>query len=454
LTIIEGVAERIAAITYDDLPEEAVAWAKMAILDTVGVTLAGAGEPCAQIVERVLAGATGAGGCLIFGSDRRTAPLDAALINGTAAHALDFDDVSNSLGGHPSAPILPALFALGETLDCTGRAFIAAYVAGFETETRIARGVHFHHYEKGWHPTATLGVFGATAACCHLMGLDRARTAQALAIAASLASGIKANFGTMTKPLHVGHTARGGLFAAQLAREGFTANPEALEHKQGFLMVFNGAGNFDAEAILKDWGRPYDIVRPGLAVKQHPCCGSTHPAIDAMLLLRGEHDIAPDRVARIDSWTHPRRLAHTDRPDPQSGLDAKFSVQYCLARALLGGRIVLEDFEGEAFHDGATRALMRRIHAAPHPEMDTASGEHLGAEVRITLDDGRTIARRVGSALGRGPDNPLPADALTGKFANCAARALPPAQVEELQRILLRLDDANSLRAAVAAIAR
>jgi 2-methylcitrate dehydratase PrpD len=457
VTIIEGIAERVAAISYDDLPEEAVEWAKMAILDTVGVTLAGAAEPCAQIVERVLGSGAGNGECLIFGSDRRAAPLDAALINGTAAHALDFDDVSNSLGGHPSAPILPALFALGEVLDCTGRAFIAAYVAGFETETRIARGVHFHHYEKGWHPTATLGVFGATAACCHLMGLDRARTAQALAIAASLASGIKANFGTMTKPLHVGHTARGGLFAAQLAREGFTANPEALEHKQGFLMVFNGAGNFDAAAILKDWGRPYDIVRPGLAVKQHPCCGSTHPAIDAMLLLRGEHDIAPEKVARIDSWTHPRRLAHTDRPDPQSGLDAKFSVQYCLARALLGGRIVLDDFEGEAFRDGAVRALMRHIHAAPHPEMDTqgnsGGGEPLGAEVRITFDDGRTIAKRVGSALGRGPDNPLPPDALTAKFANCAARVLRPLQVEQVQLALLGLDQANSLRAVVASIA-
>ena len=218
-------------------------------------------------------------------------------------------------------------------------------------------------------------------------------------------------------------------------------------------MVFNGPGNFDADAILKDWGQPYDIVRPGLAVKQHPCCGSTHPAIDAMLLLRGEYDIAPEKVVHIDSWTHPRRLAHTDRPDPQSGLDAKFSVQYCLARALLGGRIVLEDFEGEAFREPAVRALMRHIHAAPHPEMDAASGEHLGAEVRIAFDDGRVIAQRVGSALGRGPDDPLPRQALTGKFANCAARALMPAQVEQLQQTLLRLDRANSLRAVVAAIA-
>jgi 2-methylcitrate dehydratase PrpD len=296
-------------------------------------------------------------------------------------------------------------------------------------------------------------VFGAAAASCHLLGLDRAKTAQALAIAASLASGIKANFGTMTKPLHVGHTARNGLLAALLARDGFTANNAALEHQQGFLMVFNGAGNFDAEIMLRDWGQPYDIVRPGLGVKQHPCCGSTHPAIDALLLLRSEHHIAPERVARIDSWTHPRRLAHTDRPDPQSGLDAKFSVQYCLARALLDGRIRLEHFEGEAFRDPAVRRMMQRIHAAPHPEMNAAADEHLGAEVRITFDDGMTIAQRVGAALGRGPDNPLPEEALLGKFADCAGRALPAAQVEQVQRRLLQLDEAPSLRAVTAAIA-
>jgi len=257
----------------------------------------------------------------------------------------------------------------------------------------------------------------------------------------------------MTKPLHVGHTARSGLFAALLARDGFTANPAALEHKQGFLLVFNGAGTFDAEIILRDWGQPYDIVRPGLGVKQHPCCGSTHPAIDALLLLRAAHDIAPERVVRIDSWTHPRRLAHTDRPDPQSGLDAKFSVQYCLARALLHGRIMLEHFEGEAFRDPAARALMARVHAAPHPEMGDASDEHLGAEVRVTFEDGSTIAQRVGAALGRGRDNPLPEEALLGKFADCAGRALPVAQVERLQRLLLQLDEAPSLRAVTAAIA-
>lgn len=451
MTLIEQIAEKIVAIRYQDLPRDAVAWSKAAILDTVGVTLAGAGEDCARIVERTLGGARG--DCLIFGSDRRVGPLDAALVNGTAAHALDFDDVSNSLGGHPSAPILPALFALAETDDCSGAAFIAAYVAGFETETRIARGVHFHHYEKGWHPTATLGVFGATAACCHLMRLNAAQTATALAIAASLASGIKANFGTMTKPLHVGHTARDGLFAALLARDGFTANPGALEHSQGFLMVYNGAGNFDADAILQDWGDPYDVVSPGPAFKQYPCCGSTHPALDALLALRGEHAMPEDKIARIESWTHPRRLAHTNRPDPKTGLDAKFSVQYCLARATLQGQIRLEDFEGDAYDDPSVRALMRRIHAAPHPDAGTANETALGAEVRVTFVDGTAVTKKVGAALGRGPDNPLPAGALVAKFANCAKRALPPFAVTRLQSLLESLETAPSLKAVTAAIA-
>ena len=458
MTLIEQIAEKIAAIRYDGLPQEAVFWAKAAILDTVGVTLAGSREDCTRIVEQVLAAESHGGDSLVFGSERRVPPLVAALINGTAAHALDFDDVSNSLGGHPSAPILPALFALADSQDCAekpigGKAFIAAYVAGFETETRIARGVHFHHYEKGWHPTATLGVFGATAACCHLMRLTVAQTAQALAIAASFASGIKANFGTMTKPLHVGHTARDGLFAAMLARGGYTANNGAMEHPQGFLMVYNGKGNFNAAAMLKDWGNPYDVVRPGPGFKQYPCCGSTHPPLDALLALRAEHAMPAEKVVRIDSWTHPRRLAHTNRPDPKSGLDAKFSVQYCLARAALQGQIRLEDFEGDAHDDPAVRALMTRIHAAPHPDAGTANEEALGAEVRVTFADGKVIAKKVSAALGRGPDNPMPAGALAAKFANCASRALPPASVARLRQMLETLETAPSLKAVVAVIA-
>jgi len=445
-TIAAALAERIAAVRYDDLPPEAVHWAKVAILDTIGCTLAGSTEPCARIIDRVTTGGASAGPCLIFGSNRRTAALDAALINGTAAHALDYDDVSNTLGGHPSAPIVPALFALAETRSASGRAFITAFVTGFETETRIARGVNFHHYEKGWHPTATLGVFGATAACCHLLGLPADRTAVALGLAASFASGVKANFGTMTKPLHVGHCSRNGLLAALLAADGFTANPGALEHRQGFLLVFNGAGNFDAEAITRGWGDPWDIERPGVGIKQYPCCGSTHPAVDAMLMLVREHDLTPAMVERVDSWTHPRRLAHTNRPVPSSDLDAKFSVQYCLARALTNRAVKLDHFLDDTYRDADVQALLPRIYAAPHPEMRMDnSGEHFGAEVRVTLTDGRVLSQRVGQAIGRGVDNPLPAELLEAKFLDCASRALPEAKAQRLLEMLRAMESQDNL---------
>ena len=452
MTIAAALAERIAGVRYDDLPAPALHWAKVAILDTVGCTLAGSTEPCARIADRVISGGASCGPSLIFGTERRATPLDAALINGTASHALDYDDVSNTLGGHPSAPILPALFALAEARNADGRALLTAFVTGFETETRIARGVNFHHYEKGWHPTATLGVFGATAACCHLLGMPSDRIAVALGLAASLASGVKANFGTMTKPLHVGHASRNGLLAALLADDGFTGNPGAFEHKQGFLLVFNGAGNFNPDAILRDWGSPWDIENPGVGIKQYPCCGSTHPAVDAMLTLVREHDLTPAAVARVDSWTHPRRLMHTNRPDPNSELDAKFSVQYCLARALADRRVVLEHFEGDAYRAPAIRALLPRIHAAPIPEATMNTSEHFGATVQVTLTDGRVLSQTVRRAVGRGSDDPLPTELVEAKFIDCATRVLPPGTARGLLTLLRGLDgvaDINSVTQAM-----
>ena len=444
MALLDGMGERIVAIRAEGLPADAVYWAKVGILDTVGVTLAGADEPCARIVGRLAAHSSGP--ALLFGSAISMAPLDAALVNGTAAHALDFDDCSNSMGGHPSAPVLPALFALADTRGVSGRDFIAAYVAGFETETRLARAVNFHHYEKGWHPTATLGTFGAAAASAHLLRLNAKQTTTALALAASLASGLKANFGTMTKPLHVGHSARNGLMAALLAADGFTASADALEHKQGFLMVFNGAGNFNADAILKDWAAPLDILKPGIAIKQYPCCGSTHPAIDAMLELVEIHKLTPAMVERVDAFTHPRRLAHTNRPRPDSPLDAKFSVQYCLARGLLDGEVVLEHFEGDSYKDPAVLAVLAKVHAAPHPDMKMENTDHFGGEVRIQTKDGRRLVAKVDRPLGRGPEKPLPEPRLNAKFLACAGRALTKPAAAEAMAAIWRLDAIEDMK--------
>jgi 2-methylcitrate dehydratase PrpD len=449
--LADELSRRSAALRFEDLPPQAVHWAKVGILDTIGVTVAGSLEPAARIVGNVVAPIAGAS--LVFGTADRTGALDAALINGTAAHALDFDDCNNTLGGHPSAPILPALFALADERPTDGRAFIAAYVAGFETECKLALGVNFHHYTKGWHATATLGVHGAAAAACHLLRLDAARTATALAIASSLASGIKANFGTMTKPLHVGHCARNGLFAALLAEQDFTANAGAFEHKQGFLDVFNGPGTYDVARILAHWGAPFDIVEPGIAIKQYPCCGSTHPALDVVLDLVRRHDLAPDKVARIDCWTHARRLEHTNRPDPQGGLEAKFSVQYCLARALNDRAIRVEHFEDDAVGDPAVAAILPRVHAAAYTTEQFPADNHFGAEVKVTTVDGEVVAGKIDQALGRTSDDPVPAVRLREKFENCIGRALPGPRAKALADMVERLDTLADMRTLSALLA-
>lgn len=444
------LARRACALRYEDLPPAAIHWAKVGLLDYIGVTLAGSTEPASRLALEAL-GAPGAGESAVFGIGRRLNGLDAALVNGTSSHALDFDDCNNTFGGHPSVPLLPALFALADETGASGRDFIVAYVTGFEVETKIALGVHFHHYTKGWHPTATLGTFGAAAACSKLMGLDEERAATALAIAASLASGIKANFGTMVKPLHVGQCTRNGLFAAQLARAGFTANPDSVfEHKQGFFNVFNGEGTYDAARVIARWADPLDIVEPGIAIKQYPCCGSTHSALDAMLALVREHDLKPDQVERIDVWTHPRRLEHTNRPAPKSALDAKFSVQYCLARAVTDRRIMIEHFEGESFRDPAPQKLLGRVRAAPYGTDRFPAENHFGAEVRVQTKDGATLTGKVDQPAGRTSAGPLTKERLKEKFENCAARILDANAMAEIHAAVERFESLSDVRAVTA----
>jgi len=438
------LSNKINELQYNSLPADAVHWAKVGILDTVGVTIAGAAEDATRIVLGVSGSSSGPS--LVFGHARRIGALDAALVNGTASHALDFDDCNNTLGGHPSVPILPALFALADETGATGRDFIAAYVAGFETECKLSMVVNFHQYTKGWHPTTTIGVFGSAAACAHLLKLSVEKTATALSIAASLAAGVKSNFGTMTKPLHVGHCARSGLFAALLARDGFTAGATAFEHKQGYFEVFNGAGNYDATKAIPAWANPLDITRPGIAIKSYPCCGSTHPAIDCMLELVQKHNLKPEQVARIDSWTHTRRLEHTNRPDPQSSLDAKFSVQYTLARALKDHTVKLEHFEGDNWKDPATRAILPKIHVATYTTEQFPADNHFGAEVKVTLTDGRIVSTKTDQALGRSVDKPLPPDMLKAKFDNCAARALSTDNVARLYAAIQDFENAKDVR--------
>ncbi len=431
------LAAHLATIGPDTITADARRLAAMAMVDTIGITLAGATKDASMIVRRVLGTDGARGPALILGTRLRTNILDAALINGTAAHAVDYDDMARNMGGHPSVPVVPVVLALGEQLGATGAAVLEAFVGGYEAECRIGRVVHPHHYEQGWHPTATLGVFGAAAAAARLLNLNVAVTATALAIAASSASGVKANFGTMVKPLHVGQAARDGLMAALLAREGFTANPAVLEHKEGFLRAYDGLDVVHVERMLAE-PHVLEVEQAETGLKQFPCCGSTHPAILAMLALATGEVIDPAGVTRIHLRLHRMRLPHTDNPDPRSPLAAKFSVQYVAARALVDRHVGLADFQSDAFRQAAVRRLMALTSVAAFPDEDP--GREFGAEVTVELADGRTLIGEAASALGRGPLNPMSDAEMWRKFSDCAAKVLVPAQMRAAYDALARLD--------------
>ncbi|MDB5859349.1 MAG: mmgE/PrpD family protein [Ramlibacter sp.] len=442
------LAERVLSVDGDAMTPLALAQAKMCLLDAVGVTLAGCLEPAPQILLRTPGIATAPGRALVFGTAVRTSALDAALVNGTSAHALDYDDFSSIMGGHHTVPLMPALLALGEEQGLCGRDVLVSYVAGVEVQIRMARALGFHHYDKGWHPTATIGTFGAAAAVAHLLRLDVGQTATALAIAASMASGLKANFGTMVKPFHAGHCSRNGLLAALLAQRGFDANEFALEHHQGFLNVFNGAGTFDAEKMFQDWAAPLEIEGETIALKQFPCCGSTHPAIAMMLRLVREERVRASDVAGIEVLPHARRLRHTNNPWPQTSLEAKFSVQYATARALLDGVVRLRHFEGAAHEEPEIRRLLQITQARAHPGMADDAEEQWGAEVIVTLRNGQRLSRRIDQLVGRGGKSAMTRDEMWEKFEDCGERCLPRDRLREVFDMLDQLEavgDVNDL---------
>ncbi|PRD43616.1 MmgE/PrpD family protein [Phyllobacterium phragmitis] len=410
------LAERACALTLNSLPAEALLITRRATADTIGVAFAGCRSDFIDAVEDVCEVGSAGGVATLWGRGERASILQAALLNGISAHALDFDDCSTTMGGHPSAPVLPAILALAEQKKASFGQVAEAYVTGVEVETRLARGLLPHHYDKGWHPTATLGIFGAAAAAARLLNFNTAQTANCLAMAVSMASGLKSNFGTPVKPLHVGQAAYHGLLAALLTERGLNSNPEAFEHNYGFFRLFNGEGTYDQHAILDGWDGPLEILAPGIAIKQHPCCGSAHSAIDAALKIVNRHGLFDEHsIQKIEIETHERRLAHTNRPIPKSGLDAKFSVQFLTAKALVSGQICLADFEDEGFLTPQISALLAKTQAVGHQQADAYRGT-----VRVTLTDGRVLEGVASTQFGRGPTNPMSDDELEKKFIDCA----------------------------------
>ncbi len=439
--ITEQLSSFVNKVKLDEVPQSAWKIARNAILDCLGVAIAGSREPATVLIIEYIFGLGGGHEATIIAKGMKTAPTEAALANATMAHVLDFDDVSDSIGGHPTVVILPAVLAVGQSLQSSGRQVLEAYITGFEVEAKLAKLVNFEHYDKGWHPTATLGVFGATTACAKLMQLDEERTAMAVGIAASMASGIKENFGAMTKPLQAGLASRNGVMAAMLAQRGFTAKKSALEGKQGFFEVYNGPEKYRLENMEQILGNPWDLANPGLTIKQYPCCGSTHPAVDAVIYLVSKFDLSPKEIDKIKVAIHPRRLAHTNRPQPQTGLEAKFSVQYVAAVAAMHRWVVLEDFDDEVLMQGEIKKMLDKIEAIPLPQ-EKWGAEHFAAEVDLTLKDGRCLHHRVEKAKGRGPELALSEEELERKYLNCTTQVF---SLEAAKRCLNMIKKIESL---------
>lgn len=419
--ISEQLASFVTKTALEDAPPKAHQVAKNSILDCLGVAVAGATEPASDIISGFIDALGAAGEATLIAKKIKASPPGAALANATMAHALDFDDSTDTLGGHPTVVILPAVLAIGQSLKSSGRQVLEAYIIGFELEAQLAKRVNFEHYDKGWHPTATLGTFGSAGACAKLLNLDAEKTAMALSIAVSMASGVKENFGTMTKPLQVGLASRNGLTAAMLAGQGFTAKKSAFEGPKGFFEVYNGPGKYRLENLEQTFGNPWDLVSPGVAIKQYPCCGSTHPAADAVIHLVTQSDLKPQEIDKIHIALHPRRLAHTNRPQPKTSLEAKFSVQYVAALAALNRWVKLEDFSDQAVGREEIQKMFNRIEATALPE-DKWGPEHFAAEVDITCKDGSSLHHRVEKAKGRGPQYALTDEELERKYFDCMTR--------------------------------
>jgi 2-methylcitrate dehydratase PrpD len=441
------IAEFITKSRWEDCPAEAVDAARRAILDCLGVMLAGSVEPAARIVTDVARSEGGAPLATVVGTPLRTGAVWAALANGTAAHALDFDDTNFAMMGHPTAPVLSAALAAGELALADGRALVHAFLLGFEVETTLAEVLNPAHYEKGFHATGTLGTMGAAAAAARLLGLDATQTRTALAIAASQASGLKENFGTMTKPFHAGHAARSGVLSALLAREGFTASEQALEGPQGYFAVL-GAGRRE-ERALEALGGPWKILATGVAVKPYPSCACTHSIIDSALELRRAHAIMPEQIERVTigvGASVPRILIHSN---PRSGLEAKFSGEFSAAAALCEGRVGIATFQDDKTDDPAIRALMKRVSVVVDPAIPREGDQHMWTRVTLRLRDGREIGVAPRPVPGH-PGSPLPLDQLRQKFRDCARIVLPEDRVESVRQMVEGLDACPDIRSLTA----
>jgi 2-methylcitrate dehydratase PrpD len=455
--LTQEVASYVFDVSYKDIPPEVTRLARGFILDGLGVALAGSTDACSRIVQAHIWQMGGKEECAVLGTTLSAPAAKAALANGVAGHAMDYDDTQLStskeavygLLTHPTTPVLAAVLAIGEKQKISGAEFLLAYIVGVEVECRIADSINPRHYQSGFHSTATVGGLGAAMAVGKILQLKESVLVQALGIAASMASGLRENFGTMTKPLHAGRAAENGLTAALLAQSGFTAATNILEARRGFYNAMGGG--YDESKIAGRLGRPYFMQQPGISIKPYPSGSLSHPAQDLILDLVKKHDLQESDIQSIEVGTNsnvPNALIY---PMPKTALEAKFSIPFCMAIAVLERKAGIAQFTDRKVRQKKVVELMQRIRLYIDEELEGLGYDQVRSRIRIKLRNGRMIEGRYDVARGH-PQKPMSWTELIEKFKECASLALPADNAVRIVDLVGRLEQVKSLSAMMSAL--
>jgi 2-methylcitrate dehydratase PrpD len=422
-TITEDLARFVCTAAV--LPEAVEAAAKVALMDTLGCALAGFPEPAAVLARDHVADMDARPVASVWGSSLRTTPAEAAFANAVATHVLDFDDTLATLRGHASAPTLAVALAVGEQVGASGKAILLAYAIGIDVAGKLGRIFGDSHYLKGWHNTATVGVFAATAVAAKLRGDDARTLRNAWGIAAAQCAGVLRNFGTMSKSFQAGHAARSGVVAEDLARRGYTANESIFDGDESFQRLY-GSNVEDGGQYIARLGDPWDLVQPGMNYKRWPCCYCSHRGIGGIIDLMDAHGIKPSEIEKVRIGFPPGADEPLAYDDPQTGLEGKFSAQYPVAALLLDGKLNLQSFTDEMVQRPAVRAWLAKIERYRVPDTKVYSGTVGYTDITVKTARGE-FSRRV----DRGPGSrvwPISERDHQDKFLSCAQVVMSSAQ--------------------------
>jgi len=448
------VAQFVIGTKASAIPADVMRLGKRSILDGIGLALAGNAAESGHIVRTYLKslGLPTGKGATVIGTNLKLPARFAAFANGIAIHADDYDDTQLAVAKdrvyglltHPTAPALPPVLALGEIGNRSGLDVLAAYQVAVEAETKICEAINPRHYDHGFHSTATIGAIAAAAGASRMMGLNLEQTRRALGIGASQAAGLRENFGTMTKPFHPGRSCESGIVAAEFAKLGWTATPIVLEAGRGFFKA--AGGGYDPAAIEGRLGNPWTFTFPGVSIKPHPSGSLTHPGMGLMLDLIRKHDIRPQQVVKVKVGTNrhmPNALIHRR---PQNELQAKFSMEFCMAILLLQRKAGLAEFTNQVVNRADVRRMIEKVEFGVHPEAEAAGYEKMTTIIDIELADGRKIGGRADFGKGS-PANPMSDAELASKFQECAAWGkLPKSSADKVVDMVFNLEKLKSIR--------